>query len=276
MKYKIKKDSVQETLIIPLYSRKICSSLYPNIYYDKTAVDLINQIDYDFSEIEKKSKSLIQRFGALEVAARQSDIAYEVNEYLKEHPFASVVNLGCGLDNTGRNCDNGKCKIYNLDFPDVIKVRNELLPPEDREENIACNLNDVEWFDKIDKSNGVIFFASGVFYYFLDEEVKSLIVKMSNYFNDSVLVFDAAGKMTVKLISMWLNSLKVKEVGTYFSVSNLKEISSWTNNIEVTSKGYMLGYNDLKDDNVSGFFRFLAHICDGLMKMQIVKIKFKG
>lgn len=276
MKYKIKKDSVQETLIIPLYSRKICSSLYPNIYYDKTAVDLINQIDYDFSEIEKKSKSLIQRFGALEVAARQSDIAYEVNEYLKEHPFASVVNLGCGLDNTGRNCDNGKCKIYNLDFPDVIKVRNELLPPEDREENIACNLNDVEWFDKIDKSNGVIFFASGVFYYFLDEEVKSLIVKMSNYFNDSVLVFDAAGKMTVKLISMWLNSLKVKEVGTYFSASDLKEISSWTNNIEVTSKGFMLGYNDLKDDNVSGFFRFLAHICDGLMKMQIVKIKFKG
>ena len=276
MKYKIKKDSVQETLIIPLYSRKICSSLYPNIYYDKTAVDLINQIDYDFSEIEKKSKSLIQRFGALEVAARQSDIAYEVNEYLKEHPFASVVNLGCGLDNTGRNCDNGKCKIYNLDFPDVIKVRNELLPPEDREENIACNLNDVEWFDKIDKSNGVIFFASGVFYYFLDEEVKSLIVKMSNYFNDSVLVFDAAGKMTVKLISMWLNSLKVKEVGTYFSASDLKEISSWTNNIEVTSKGFMLGYNDLKDDNFSGFFIFLAHICDGLMKMQIVKIKFKG
>lgn len=276
MKYKIKKDSVQETLIIPLYSRKICSSLYPNIYYDKTAVDLINQIDYDFSEIEKKSKSLMQRFGALEVAARQSDIAYEVNEYLKEHPFASVVNLGCGLDNTGRNCDNGKCKIYNLDFPDVIKVRNELLPPEDREENIACNLNDVEWFDKIDKSNGVIFFASGVFYYFLDEEVKSLIVKMSSYFNDSVLVFDAAGKMTVKLISIWLNSLKVKEVGTYFSVSNLKEISSWTNNIEVTSKGYMLGYNDLKQDNISGFFRFLAHICDGLMKMQIVKIKFKG
>lgn len=276
MKYKIKKDSVQETLIIPLYSRKICSSLYPNIYYDKIAVDLINQIDYDFSEIEKKSKSLMQRFGALEVAARQSDMTYEIKDYLKNHPYASIVNLGCGLDNTGRNCDNGKCKIYNLDFLDVIKVRNELLPPLDREENIACNLNDVEWFDKIDNSNGVIFFASGVFYYFLNDEVKNLIVKMANYFNDSVLVFDAAGKMTVKLISMWLNSLKVKEVGTYFSVSNLKDISSWSNNIEVTSKGYMLGYNDLKDDNISGFFRFLAHICDGLMKMQIVKIRFKG
>lgn len=278
MKYKIKKDSVQETLIIPLYSRKICSSLYPNIYYDKTAVDLINQIDYDFSEIEKKSKSLMQRFGALEVAARQSDIAYEVCEYLKEHPSASVVNLGCGLDNTGRNCDNGKCKIYNLDFPDVIKLRNELLPPEDREENIACNLNDVEWFDKIDNSNGVIFFASGVFYYFLNEEVKSLIIKMANYFNDSVLVFDTANKTAVKMISKtWLKTAKIKDVGAYFAVSNAKkEISSWSNNIEVTSKGYMLGYNDLKKDNISGFFRFLAYVGDSLMKMQIVKIKFKG
>ena len=38
----------------------------------------------------------------------------------------------------------------------------------------------------------------------------------------------------------------------------------------------MLGYNDLKQDNISGFFRFLAHICDGLMKMKTVKIKFKG
>lgn len=278
MKYKIKKDSVQETLIIPLYSRKICSSLYPNIYYDKTAVDLINQIDYDFSEIEKKSKSLMQRFGALEVAARQSDIAYEVCEYLKEHPSASVVNLGCGLDNTGRNCDNGKCKIYNLDFPDVIKVRNELLPSGEREYNIPCNLNDIEWFDKIDNSNGVIFFASGVFYYFLNEEVKSLIIKMANYFNDSVLVFDAANKTAVKMISKtWLKTAKIKDVGAYFAVSNAKkEISLWSNNIEVSSKGYMLGYNDLKQDNISGFFRFLAYVGDSLMKMQIVKIKFKG
>lgn len=278
MKYKIKKDSVQETLIIPLYSRKICSSLYPNIYYDKTAVDLISQIDYDFSEIEKKSKSLMQRFGALEVAARQSDIAYEVCEYLKEHPYASIVNLGCGLDNTGRNCDNGKCKIYNLDFPDVIKVRNELLPPGEREENIACNLNDVGWFKRIDNTNGVIFFASGVFYYFLNEEVKSLIVKMADYFNDSVLVFDTANKTAVKMISKtWLKTAKIKDVGAYFAVSNAKkEISSWSNNIEVTSKGYMLGYNDLKQDNISGFFRFLAYVGDSLMKMQIVKIKFKG
>ena len=36
----------------------------------------------------------------------------------------------------------------------------------------------------------------------------------------------------------------------------------------------MLGYSDLKDPSVSGFFRFLAKVGDNEMKMQIVKIGF--
>ena len=43
-----------------------------------------------------------------------------------------------------------------------------------------------------------------------------------------------------------------------------------------SSRGYMLGYNDLKGPSVSGFFRFLARVGDGMMRMQIVKIKFRG
>ena len=36
----------------------------------------------------------------------------------------------------------------------------------------------------------------------------------------------------------------------------------------------MLGYNDLKDPSVSGFFRLLAKAGDSGMKMQIVKIEW--
>ena len=182
MKYKIEKNTVQETLIIPLYSRKLCSELYPNLYRDEMAVHLIDQIDYDFSQVEKKSHGLMQRFGSLEVAMRQNDLAWEVQNYLVDHPNAAVVNLGCGLDSTGSACDNGSCKIYNLDFPDVIAVRSQLLPAGDREENLPCNLNDTEWFTKIDASGGAIFFASGVFYYFLTEQVRTLVQAMADSF----------------------------------------------------------------------------------------------
>jgi O-methyltransferase involved in polyketide biosynthesis len=278
MKYKIEKNTVQETLIIPLFARKVCSELYPNIYRDETAVRLIDEIDYDFSEAEKKSRSLMQRFGSLEVAMRQNDLSFEVRDYLKDHHNAAVVNLGCGLDGTGRACDNGRCKIYNLDFPDVIAVRNELLPAGEREKNIPCDLNDTAWFSKIDASGGAIFFASGVFYYFLTEQVKALVQSMTNAFPGGVLVFDAANRTAVKMIAKtWLKSAKIRDVGAYFAVSDAqKELSPWDSRLQVTSRGYMLGYNDLRDPSVSGFFRFLARVGDGMMKMQIVKIKFGG
>ena len=277
MKYRIEKNTVQETLIIPLFARKVCSELYPSLYQDETAVSLIDRIDYDFSEAEKKSRSLMQRFGSLEVAMRQNDLAYEVRHYLKDHPNAAVVNLGCGLDGTGRACDNGSCRIYNLDFPDVIAVRNELLPVREREKNIPCDLNDTAWFSKIDASGGAVFFASGVFYYFLTEQVKALIQAMAATFPGSVLVFDAANRMAVKMIAKtWLKGAKIQDVGAYFSVSDApKEIGAWDKRLRVSSRGYMLGYNDLKDPSVSGFFRFLAKVGDNMMKMQIVKIGFE-
>lgn len=276
MKYKIEKDTVQETLLIPLYGKKKCSEIFPNLYYDEFACKIIEDVDYDFSILEKKAKNIMYRFGFLEVAMRQNDLAIEVKDYLKSHPKAAVVNLGCGLDNLGQYVDNGLCKIYNIDFPDVINVRNQLLSAQENEKNIAYNLNDTSWFDEIDDSNGVVFFAAGVFYYFLKEEVQTLITKMANRFKGGKIVFDAANKKAVKLmLKTWLKTAQIKNVGAYFSVSNAsKDLSNWSKNIKVSSKGYMLGYNNLKDPSVSSFYRFLAKVGDKMMKMQIVRIDF--
>ena len=117
-----------------------------------------------------------------------------------------------------------------------------------------------------------------MFYYFLTEQVKALVQGMADAFPGGVLVFDAANRAAVKMIAKtWLKSAKIKDVGAYFAVSDApQEIGAWDSRLQVTSRGYMLGYNDLKDPSVSGFFRFLAKIGDGMMKMQIVKIKFGG
>ncbi|MDO4380753.1 MAG: class I SAM-dependent methyltransferase [Clostridia bacterium] len=275
MRHKIEKNTVQETLVIPMYGRKMCSELFPNLFYDETAIRLTEQVDYDFSSLAEKSKSAMQRFGFLEVAMRQNDLALEVKDYLKTHPEAAVVNLGCGLDATGKNCDNGRCKIYNLDFPDVIAVRNELLPPAEREENIACDLNDTKWFSKIDSSGGAVFFAAGVFYYFLEEQVKKLVTEMAKAFPGGKLVFDAAGKSAVKLmLKTWIKDAEIKDVGAYFHVENISDLSRWNEKANVSERGYMLGYNDLKDPSVSSFFRFLARVGDKKMKMRIIRFDF--
>ena len=269
---------MQETLVIPLYGRKVCSERYPDLYRDPEACALMDRIDYDFSALAEKSRGVMYQFGFLEVAMRQTDLAWEVRDYLRTHPRAAVVNLGCGLDCTGRQCDNGTCRIYNLDFPDVIALRDELLPAGEREENIPCDLNDTAWFDRIDAGGGAVFFAAGGVYYFLTDRVRALVTAMEKSFPGGRLVFDAANRRAVRLmLKTWLKTAEIRDVGAYFAVSDAeKELSAWSPTLGVSSRGYMLGYHDLRTPSVSGFFRLLARMGDGMMEMRIVRLELGG
>jgi O-methyltransferase involved in polyketide biosynthesis len=278
-KFHIEKNTVQETLIIPLFARKICSERFPQLFKDEEAIRICGMLDYDFAAKAKKMNSSVGLFGALEVAQRQYDLAWEVRDYLTEHPNASVVNLGCGLDDTFRKCDNGSSHGFNIDMPDVIKVRNELLPEGEREENLACDLNDFSWMDKITESNdvknGAVFFASGVFYYFKTEEVKKLVCEMAEKFPDSILVFDSCNQRVAKLMTKtWLKEAGIKDVSAFFSLEDEAELCSWSSSFTtISSRSYMRGYRDIYKE-VSFFHKLMIKFCEKSVRMRIVKITF--
>lgn len=276
MKYHIEKNTVQETLVIPLYGRKLCTERFPNLFQDRKAVELIDRLDYDFTELEKQSGSMAHQFGALEVAMRETDLMYEMKDYLKSHPQATLVNLGCGLDQTCENVDNGESHIVNIDLPDVIDLRNKLLPESDRITNISCDLNDFSWFEKIDDTRGVCFMAAGVFYYFQKDDMKKLLTAMEKRFKGGRLAFDSANERAVKIMSKtWVKEAGITSIRDYFSLNDPIRDLSYLHQTAVSSRGYMLGYNDLKDPSVPGLFRLLAKVGDSFMKMQIVRLDFK-
>ncbi len=274
--YHIEKNTVQETLIIPLFGRKVCSEHFPDLFKDPEAERICSMLDYDFAEKGKKMESAVGLFGALEVAQRQYDLAWEVKEYLKRHPYAAVVNLGCGLDDTFRKCDNGACVGFNIDMPDVIKVRNEILPAGERENNLRCDLNDEHWMNEIDPSHGAVFFASGVFYYFKTEAVRELLQKMAKKFPGGVVVFDSCNRRGAKMMTKtWLKEAGISDVNAYFSVEDKSEIEAWSEGFAlVTARSYMRGYRDIYNE-VRFLHKLMIRFCDSLVKMQIIKVTFK-
>lgn len=274
--YHIQPNTVQETLVIPLYARKVCMEKYPDLFADRACEELIHKIDYNFEKNGKK----VPLFGCLEGGVRQYDLAWEVKDYLTGHPSACVVNLGCGLDTTFEQIDNGKARGYNLDMPDVIALRNELLPAGEREKNIACDLNDTAWFDEIDftRENGAVFIAGGVFYYFTKENIKKLFSSMASHFKGGRLACDVTNKFGLKLmLKTWIKGAEIKDVGAYFSVKETeKEIAAWSADIEkVRHKKYMTGYR--RPDKRWGVCnRFLCWVADNSNMCQIAQISFRG
>ena len=275
MKYHIEKNTVQETLVIPLFGRLVCSERFPELFSDPAAKWICDSLDYDFAEKRKKMESAAGLFGALEVAQRQYDHRSEVEAYLKDHPKAAVVNLGCGLDDTFSKVDNGQCRGYNIDLPDVIKVRNDLLPAGDRETNLACDLNDFAWMDKIDAGGGAVFFAAGVFYYFRTADVKRLFQAMAKHFPGGVLVFDSCNERGAKLMrKTWLKEAGITDVSAFFSLEDATALNAWSDRFaSVTAKSYMRGYRDIYS-KVGLFHKLMIRFCDGLVRMKIVRIAF--
>ena len=78
----IESNTIQETLVIPLWGRKYCSDIYPELYKDPMAEKIMENLDYDFSVLEQKKSSTMFRFGYLEAAARYTDLATEIKEYI--------------------------------------------------------------------------------------------------------------------------------------------------------------------------------------------------
>ena len=277
MKYHIEKNTVQETLVIPLLGRLVCSEHFPGLFSDPEAKRICDCLDYDFAEKRKKMESAAGLFGAIEVAQRQYDLRCEVEDYLKDHPKAAVVNLGCGLDDTFRKCGNGLCHGYNIDLPDVIRVRNDLLPAGEREQNLAFDLNDLSWMDRIDGTNGAVFYAAGVFYYFKTGDVKKLFHAMAERFPGAVLVFDSCNERGAKLMrKTWLKEAGITDVSAFFSLEDESELLGWSDRFSsVTAKSYMRGYRDIYK-NVGLFHKLMIRFCDTLVRMKIVKIVFRG
>lgn len=278
-KYRIARGSVQETLLVPLYCRALCTKRFPSVFSDRKAVGILDMIDYDFSSLDVVSLRRLNAFGVLEVAMRQKDIEWEVRNYLKMHPKAAVVNLGCGLDDTGRRCDNGQCRIFNIDLPDVIALRDRLLPPQKREVNVAFDIKDTSWFELLDscREDGAVFFAAGVFYYFGMTEVEALVRAMAGRFSGGILVFDAVGPFALHTMTgAWLRKPGInKKVDALFALKDAeKDIARWSDMISVSSRGYMQGYARLEGPGIRGIYRLLARIADGPMHLRIVRIAF--
>ena len=272
-KYHIAENTVQETLVIPLFGRAVCSRHYPDLLYDPKAEEICGQLDYDFASRQKKMESAAGLFGAMEAAQRHYDLAWEVKDYLWKYPEAAVVNLGCGLDTTFAECDNGTCRGYNIDFPDVIKIREELLPSQEREQSIGADLNDHTWMEQVDGTKGAVFFAAGVFYYFRRDDVRKLLDAIAQRFPGSVIVFDTCNRKGAAMMTKtWLKEAGITDAGVYFSVEEETELNSFSTHFaSVTSRSYMRGYRDIYP-KMNLLHKLLTRMCDRIVKMKIIKI----
>ena len=193
---KIDLGAVQETLLIPLWARARETEKNHPIINDTYAKDIISRIDYDFSKIKEGQTNSHQIIWPI----RAYNFDRCVEEFLKQNDRALVVNIGAGLDTTFQRIDDNQVLWINLDLPDVVTLRQKLIPDSKREITIAKSVFDFTWIKNISQlkeNRAVLFMAAGVLCYFESTEVEILFRKLANAFPFAHVLFDAMSWLTV-------------------------------------------------------------------------------
>jgi O-methyltransferase involved in polyketide biosynthesis len=226
------KGTIQETMLGPLWARAKYSQLYPELLNDQKAIEIIKNIDYNFYKIQE----YLGEWRALGLLVRAKNFDKGLIKFIKKKPYATVVNIGAGLDTSFFRIDNSKIKWYDLDLPDAITYRRKFLSESPRNKFISNSAFDYSWFEDIDYSQekGIFFILGGFIYYYTKEKISSLFRVMANHFPGGELIFDCISKIAVKIGNRKAKKSGIEESLWHLGIGNPeKEITSWSNKFQV-------------------------------------------
>jgi O-methyltransferase involved in polyketide biosynthesis/precorrin-6B methylase 2 len=226
-------SNVSSTLLIPLYIRALESRRPDPLLTDTKAAELVNQLDYDFSRLRKAAFSRI--FPLL----RMREFDHRVRTFLAEHPEGTLVDIGCGFDTRFYRVDNGKMRWYDLDLPEVMMIRDQLLGESPNRYSIRSSALDFTWMDQISERGGqpYLFLAEGVLPYFELQDVKCLVMALGERFPGAELVFDALPPGFVRWMR-WHPALRATKARLGWGLGDSLELERWHPGIRLISQWF--------------------------------------
>ena len=213
---------VVETLLIALYARALEAQCPAPLVRDDKAIALVKQIDYDFSRFKLRGHDQATTIMRLREFDRQA------RGFLARHPEAVVIHISCGLDTRFERVDNGQVEWYDLDLPEVINLRHNLMDETVRCRFLSYSVFDRAWLDTVSIHAGrpFLFLAEGVLPYFEEAQVKDLVLLLKEQFPGAELVCDAMTPFMIRLHNLELIFSKIS-ARLHWGLKHGRDLESW-------------------------------------------------
>jgi len=239
-------SEVSRTAFLPLLCRVMETEKKNPLFKDPMAVLCLERL-LSISSEEEKSRigKWKKRYAGLnehdEKARALTTSSFDriAGRFISDNPGCTVINLACGFDTRYWRIDNKKCKYVELDLPEVIEVKREILKDHLDYELIGCSVLDTSWIDQV-TSNGnsrFLLIAEALFYYLPKQDVTRLLAVIARRFDRSQLVLDMAPEKYTKGLWKKLISLESRawdiNVSFVSGINDPREIESYGNNLKV-------------------------------------------
>jgi O-methyltransferase involved in polyketide biosynthesis len=184
-KIRVDLHGAAQTMLTTLYLKALDAALDRPILADRFARAAVEKIDFDFDGLQADV-----RWAPL-VTVRTAQYDIWAGQFLAVHPQATVIHLGCGLDSRVFRLDPGPdVAWYDVDYPDVIALREKIFPTRPGYHLIATSATDPSWLDRIPAGGPVLLLAEGISMYLTERDGVALLQRVVDRFGTGELQID--------------------------------------------------------------------------------------
>lgn len=256
-----KLSNESQTLFITLLAKAKMSE--KNIFKkDSKAEEIVFDVKHKTKKI-KQSKWL-----SMYISLRSMIIDELTELYLEKYKNSTVIHLGCGLDSRYLRIKQKFNNWYDVDYKNVIKVRQKYYKESDNYKMIGSSVADCNWLDVIDNKDNVVVVAEGLTMYLSSDEIKELLTKLNQRFGNVHLIFDAYSKRGVRASKI---KNPVNKVGAKikYGFNKVDEFLSLNENLKY-QKTHLIRR---KENNLKGITKFIFNnLYCGKISQSIYKI----
>ncbi len=190
---------ISRTAILTLICRASASGKNPAEFSDPMAELCVEQLvssasgeDRRWLMREKRMYGNIQAHDAIAGTRRSKVFDEAANRFIAAHPKCTLINLACGFDTRFWRIDHEKCTYIDLDLPEVIRIKKEILREHLCYELIGCSVTDTSWIDTVTGNGNTDFLllAEGLFAWLPRADATRLFKEIGARFARSQFVLD--------------------------------------------------------------------------------------
>jgi O-methyltransferase involved in polyketide biosynthesis len=183
----------QESLFLTLGGRALDSRLPRPFLGDTMADEILTTVGYDLAKFPSLNTKLLDpKSKVFDIAVRAKRLDEVVHRFVVHQPHAVVLDLGAGLDGRVFRLDPPPTVgWYDVDFPEVVALRRQVMPQPTNAHNIGADLTDPDWLDDVPTDRPAVIIADGLVAFLSRNDFVSLLNRLSSHFPSGELAFNA-------------------------------------------------------------------------------------
>ena len=231
-------DAVAETALIPLVMKAREAQHPRSIWTDPDSVHMLQALSLNTEQYGKSP------FSAIGVLLRAKHFDRAARQFIKANSGSQqpvIIQLGCGLDTRFRRIEaNGKAIFYDLDLPEMIELRERLLPATGSQSYWATSMLDPAWMQEIQQrhpNQPKLILIEGVLMYFESETVKQFFSNLVQHFPNTEVLFDAIQPYMQKQGKRH-DTVKQTRADFQWGVAEANELEGWDSRLQLLNRFY--------------------------------------